>query len=166
MATAPSLRAARRDPDGAILGGVCAGLARALGIDALVVRIAFVVAATAGGLGLLAYALAWALMPQAPGGAGPAATAARRGSLEVAVGAGLLLLSGLLALRAAGFWISDALVWPLLLVATGGALIWHRQPGRAEGAAPEPEPTPVGEVRRRAAIRPEERRGGKETPSN
>ena len=152
MASAPSLRAARRDPERAILGGVCVGLARALGVDALVVRIAFVVLASAGGLGLLAYALAWALMPAGPGGPTPAGHVARRGSLEVAVGAGLLLLSALLALRAGGLWISDALVWPLLLVATGAALIWHRQPGRAAGSAPPPQASPVEEVRRRAAV--------------
>ena len=152
MTTAPSLRAARRDPERGILGGVCAGLGTALGIDPLVVRVAFVVAATAGGLGVLAYAVAWVFMPESPGGPTPAGAVARRGSIEVAVGTGLLLLSGLLAMRAAGVWISDALVWPLLLVAAGAALIWHRQPGRAEGAAPKAEPSPVEEVRRRAAI--------------
>jgi signal transduction histidine kinase len=56
--------------------------------------------------------------------------------VEVALGAGLLLLSVLLAFRALGLWFSDAFVWPLVLVTSGAALIWRRSPGDSRSGAP------------------------------
>ena len=53
----------RRDADGAVLAGVAAGLARRLGVDPLIIRVALVAASFAGGFGLALYLLGWALMP-------------------------------------------------------------------------------------------------------
>jgi signal transduction histidine kinase len=50
-----------------------------------------------------------------------------RGGLRIALGAGLLVVSGLLVARAAGPWPGDAVVWPLLAAAVGALVIW-RQP--------------------------------------
>jgi signal transduction histidine kinase len=47
------------------------------------------------------------------------------GAWRIALGAGLLLASGLLFLRAAGPWPGDAVVWPALAAATGALLIWR-----------------------------------------
>ncbi|MGH2903479.1 MAG: sensor histidine kinase [Solirubrobacteraceae bacterium] len=68
-----------------------------------------------------------------------------RGGLRIALGAGLLVCSGLLFVRAAGPWPGDAIVWPSLVVAVGALLLWW-----ASGVVP---------VRRRgwAAHRPFER---------
>jgi phage shock protein PspC (stress-responsive transcriptional regulator) len=52
----------RRD-DGKWLGGVCAGLARGRGIPVWSVRVAFIVAALVGGLGILAYLACWLIIP-------------------------------------------------------------------------------------------------------
>ncbi len=47
-----------------VLGGVCTALARQLGLDVALVRVAFVLAlAVSGGTALLVYALLWALTP-------------------------------------------------------------------------------------------------------
>src|SRR3954470_3520757 len=137
--SAPALR---RDPTRRILGGVCAGLGERFDVDPLVVRVAFVAAALAGGLGFALYALAWVVMPAGEGTAAP--RGGGRGSVEVALGVALLALSLLLAFRELGIWFSDAVVWPLVLVAAGGALLW-RQSTRQE-KPPEPE-----QVRERAA---------------
>jgi signal transduction histidine kinase len=51
-----------------------------------------------------------------------------RGGLRIALGAGLLVCSGLLFVRAAGPWPGDAIVWPCVVVAVGALLIW-RTPG-------------------------------------
>jgi signal transduction histidine kinase len=129
----------RRDRDGAIVGGVCAGLGRRLGIDPIVLRIVFIAASAAGGLGLFAYLLAWALMPAV---GEPRANALRvpgsRDSWSVASGIGLLMLALLLLFREWGLWVGDALVWPVVLAASGGALIW-RQSARAADPAPAAE---------------------------
>ena len=46
-------RRARRSRDDRIIGGVAGGLAEHLGVDPMPVRIAFVIAAALGGLGLV-----------------------------------------------------------------------------------------------------------------
>ena len=54
----------RRPTAGRILGGVAAGLAEYLGVDAAVVRIAFVVLTFVGGVGVPAYLAGWLLIPR------------------------------------------------------------------------------------------------------
>src|SRR6185437_1339146 len=129
-------RALRRDPDRRMIAGVCAGIAGYFGVDPLLVRIGFVIAAAAGGFGILIYLACLVLMPAAAGSGTIRPRRAGRAAIEVGVGAGLLLLSVLLTLRAVGFWFSDALVWPLVLVGAGGALIW-RQSAAAVGESSE-----------------------------
>jgi len=143
------LRLLRRDHEGRWLGGVCSGIARRYGVDVSLVRFVFVISAAAGGLGVAAYALGWLVIPvgDTPG------TARRRlptgrAAVEVALGTGLLLLSVLLTFRALGLWFSDALVWPLVLIASGGALIWRSSLGEPRPAAAEPAPEPSAAVAR------------------
>jgi signal transduction histidine kinase len=139
----------RRDPERRLIAGVCAGLARYFGIDPLWARIAFVVAAAAGGFGVLVYLLCWLLMP-ADAGVVPRRLpwSGRRASIEVGAGAGLLLLALLLGLRATGIWFSDAIVWPLVLVGAGAALLWRQSmsdaPADTQAPAPDTrDPTPA-----------------------
>src|ERR671915_1208364 len=140
----------RRDRAAGWLGGVCAGVARRYGIDPALVRLAFVIATAAGGFGIFLYALAWLVVP-----VGDAPRRRRlptgRGAVEVALGTGLLLLSVLLAFRALGIWFSDAVVWPLVLIASGGALIWR---GSATAAPAPEEPATAPLVRGQAEERP------------
>jgi signal transduction histidine kinase len=136
----------RRDRSGGWLAGVCAGIARRYGIDAALVRVAFVVATAAGGFGIALYALAWLVVP-AGDAPGRRRLPTGRGAVEVALGTGLLLLSALLAFRELGLWFSDALVWPLVLIASGGALIWR---GSAT-AAPAPAEPPTAPLVRKEA---------------
>jgi signal transduction histidine kinase len=139
----------RRDRDNRWLGGVCAGISRRYGIDLWLVRFAFVAATAAGGVGVVLYGLAWLVIPAADSrtAAAPATRAPTgRAAVEVALGTGLLVISALLAFRALGIWFSDALVWPLVLVASGGALIWRQSLGsRATEmpAGPTPPRPPV-----------------------
>jgi signal transduction histidine kinase len=130
----PGARPLRRDPTRRWLGGVCSGIAMRLGVDPALVRLAFVVATAAGGIGIALYALSWLVIPAGAGG-GKRRLPTGRGAVEVALGTGLLLLSALLTFRALGIWFSDAIVWPLVLIASGGALIWR---GSGTPAAPSP----------------------------
>jgi len=57
------IRRLSRSRDERMLAGVCGGIARHLGIDPVLVRIATVVLATMGGAGIVAYAAAWLLVP-------------------------------------------------------------------------------------------------------
>jgi signal transduction histidine kinase/phage shock protein PspC (stress-responsive transcriptional regulator) len=117
----------RRDPERALIAGVCSGIARYFGIDPIWPRLAFVVTTLAGGFGVVVYLLGWGFMPTEAGVAPRTRRApGRRGSIEVGLGAGFLLLALLLALRASGLWFSDTIVWPLVLVGAGAALLWRQ----------------------------------------
>jgi len=148
----------RRDVEHRMLGGVCAGLARHIGIDPIIVRVAFVAAATAGGVGVVVYLLAWVFLPAGDAPAAPVWLRTSRGTIEIAVGIAFLALSVLLTFRAFGLLFSDVIVWPLVLVAAGAALLWrqwlggglpggtvHRAPERAapgvDAAGPRPADT-------------------------
>jgi signal transduction histidine kinase len=146
----------RRDRDQGWIGGVAAGIARRFGVDVSLVRLAFVVATAAGGVGIAAYALGWLVIPA--GDSRPARVRIRTGraAVEVALGTAFLLLAVLLTFRALGIWFSDAIVWPLVLIAGGGALIWRQSMGEHERRLPTPtEKTPrelVSTEGRRAAV--------------
>jgi phage shock protein PspC (stress-responsive transcriptional regulator) len=113
-----------RSDDDRLIAGVAGGLARRLGVDAVLLRIAFVVLAFAGGTGLFLYLLAWLLVPV---DTAPAPTAPRRAaSLQQAVALGMIAVGVLLLLRQLGLWFGDELVFPLMLAALGSAIIWAR----------------------------------------
>jgi phage shock protein PspC (stress-responsive transcriptional regulator) len=52
-----------RDTGSAVLGGVAAGLGRYLGLDPILVRLGFIVLALTGGVGVIAYIIAWVIVP-------------------------------------------------------------------------------------------------------
>jgi signal transduction histidine kinase/phage shock protein PspC (stress-responsive transcriptional regulator) len=126
----------RRDTRHAILGGVCAGFARWLGIDPIITRVAMVVITVgSGGVGALGYLIAWGLTP-ADTGEPPwrreRRRGRRRGSWRIASGIALLVVSLLLVFRQLGVWWSDAVIWPLALAAFGVALLWSLSRPRPE----------------------------------
>lgn len=65
----------RRDMSRRMLGGVCAGIARAYDYDVTVVRVVALLLTLPGGFGLVLYAALWVLMPADDGTPQPASTA-------------------------------------------------------------------------------------------
>jgi signal transduction histidine kinase/phage shock protein PspC (stress-responsive transcriptional regulator) len=111
-----------------MLGGVAGGLAAALGIDAWVLRGAFVVLTVAGGMGALIYVVAWLVLPKQDTSRSMVQRLRldREDTLRI-VSVGMIVLGGLLLLRSTtGVWFSDAIVWPVLLSSMGLALIWRQ----------------------------------------
>jgi phage shock protein C len=53
-----------RKRDGRMLAGVCVGLGDYFGLDANLVRLALAIASIFGGLGVLVYVIAWAVVPE------------------------------------------------------------------------------------------------------
>ena len=67
----------------------------------------------------------------------------------MAAGIGCLTLSGVLLLRAWGLWfLSDRIVWPLVIAAAGGALIWRQSQAAPEARAQQRAALPRAAVNR------------------
>jgi signal transduction histidine kinase len=96
------------DAEGRALAGVCAGIARSLGVDVTLVRLVFALLALAGGAGIVLYLALWAW------------SSARHPWWPI----GLLVLAGALVLGAVG--VSDRAVAGIVLVAGGLAFAWRR----------------------------------------
>jgi signal transduction histidine kinase len=104
---------------------VAAGIAKRLGIDALIVRIAFVVLTVAGGSGVLLYVIGWLWLPR-EGSSDTIVHQASKKDFGQTFAIALLVLGGLLLLRAMGFWFDDRIVWPVVLASAGLAVIWRQ----------------------------------------
>ena len=106
-----------------VLFGVCGGLGRYLAIDPVLLRILTVVLVFAG-VGLVAYVVAWLLIPEEPADA-PVASAdpETRHRVVVILGAVLVAVGGLMVLRSFMPWMHSALFWPLLVIGGGILLI-------------------------------------------
>lgn len=114
-----------RSTSGAILGGVCAGLATRLGVRELTVRIVVSLASLFFGTGLLVYAAAWLFIPRwgEDRSIAQRLTRSRRDSNIVLVG----LLLALLVLWSLGNFArhgTGAVSWPLLLSAVAVVAVW------------------------------------------
>lgn len=127
---AVSARRLSRSTTDKVVGGVCGGLAAGLGIDALVLRAAFVVLTLAGGTGIGIYLVAWLVLPQQDTRRSMVQSIRldSRDTLGIA-SIGMIVLGGLLLFRSTGVWFGDAIVWPALLGAMGLALIWRQADG-------------------------------------
>jgi signal transduction histidine kinase/phage shock protein PspC (stress-responsive transcriptional regulator) len=112
-----------------LAAGVAAGLADRLAVDPVFVRAAFVALAAAGGAGVVAYLLLWAVSAE-PGHHGEPRQVALVATPRRAVALWLQTIGALLVLRQAGWWFGDAVVWPVTLAALGSAVIWARSDDR------------------------------------
>ena len=130
----PRLERSRSDR---VIGGVAAGIGQHLGIEPIVVRIAFVVLSFAAGFGVVVYLLAWLLAPQeALEGAAPRKRLLVRPTLGQALGAALVVVGVLLLLAVSGFWFGEALAWPVALAAIGFTILWARSAEERGGRWP------------------------------
>jgi phage shock protein C len=116
-------RVLRRTRDGKIAAGVCAGLGRYLGLDPLLLRLAFVVLTLANGVGLLLYVIAAIVIPpERPGeSTGPAQPPdAATGRLVVG---GVLVAAGAMLLLDQLTSVTGRVLWPLAVAAIGVAVL-------------------------------------------
>jgi phage shock protein C len=115
-----------RSADDRMIAGVCGGLAAYLGVDAAIVRVAAVVLALTGGAAIIAYVVAWAIIPEArPGELTPVRTGAvHPQTVRFIAGAALIAIGGLWLLGGVvpGLLVSRV-VWPIVLVAVGVFLL-------------------------------------------
>jgi phage shock protein C len=55
-----------RDTKNKVIGGVCSGIAEYLNVDPVIIRLLWVIAILAWGAGILAYLIAWIIIPKRP----------------------------------------------------------------------------------------------------
>jgi phage shock protein C len=132
-----------------MIGGVCGGLSRYLGVDASIVRLVFILLALASGLGALLYLLLWVILPredqvtqQVSFPTNETEFKSRAGEMRDEfnaairkpnpkagrlVGIALIILGGVYLieqLHIAGLaWLNSGLLWPALLILAGAALL-------------------------------------------
>ncbi len=141
-----------RPGSGLIVAGVASRLAGDIGVPVWLVRAAFVGLAVTG-IGVILYA---ALVVAAPN---PGYDAAGVAGLFRATAVAIVAAGALLVVRAIGLWPDDGLMWSLLVVAIGVAVIWQRvearQPGRWRRLTSRADVGPIGDALggRAAAIR-------------
>lgn len=112
----------QRSRQNRVVAGVAAGTGAWLGVDPVLVRLAFVVLTAAGGAGVVLYAAGWVLLPEGDAPARPAVPARH----EQAIAFACLALGALLLTRRLGLWFPGHVVWPLTLAAAGFGLVWAR----------------------------------------
>jgi signal transduction histidine kinase len=127
-----------RSRDDRIIGGVAAGIGHHLGIEPVMVRLAFVLLAAAFGFGIVVYLLAWLLAPEEAEAASraPRARGLIRPTMRQVLGAVLILAGVLLLLFVSGFWFGEALAWPVTLAAIGFTVLWARSGEDRGGRSP------------------------------
>lgn len=116
---------------GAVIGGVCGGIADHLGVDATKVRIAFTLLALLGA-GVVMYALLWFMCRPGTDTEHPDPAERRQGLALAVLGVvGAATLASVASNTSAGF------VVPVLVVGVGVALVW-READSASHTAPSP----------------------------
>ena len=116
-------RVLRRSRDERVIGGVCGGLGRYLGVDPVLLRIAFVILAIAGGGGILLYIVSWILIPEQR--EGEELGTARPSSIDstrLIVGGALIAIGTILLLNLSLPHLGKYF-WPLALIAVGVAVV-------------------------------------------
>ncbi|WP_235618564.1 ATP-binding protein [Embleya scabrispora] len=117
----------RRAASHRFAGGVARGLAEHLGVEVVVLRVAFVALAFFAGLGVVLYAAFWIFVPQSVGTAAPPSRERGRerhqalALIIVLIAATMLTGLGTDTDTGSGDWL-----WPLLVAGPGVILLWRQ----------------------------------------
>ena len=113
----------RRSRGDRVVAGVCSGLGRYLGIDPVLLRVAFIILSLANGLGLIAYVVAWVAIPEErPDEPASPVAEPRRETGRLVLGGSLVVLGLVLLLDRLAPDL-DELFWPVAVIAVGVAII-------------------------------------------
>lgn len=132
MTTPNNTKPARlyRSRDDRVIAGIAGGLAKHLGIDPVLARLVFVALALAAGSGVLAYLIAWFIIPEEPRAEGDwpetdrPKQVASSGTTRIFIGIALMVIGvGLLAEWAIPA--IDGILWPLAVIGAGAGLLFY-----------------------------------------
>lgn len=137
---ASSERRLVRRPEGKMIAGVCSGLGAYTGVDPVAWRIGFVVLTlVSGGLVILAYIVAWLVMPMAREGDPLPPPPSDPTRFRRWIGIGAVVLGAVVLFRNT-FQIHGSIFWGLLLIGIGLAF-WGWELSGRNGAPRTPPPS-------------------------
>ena len=111
---------------GRAVAGVAVGLAEHLRLPVWLVRVAFVVLAFAGGIGIVLYAAFWAVLPLDTAGADVDPEAARTSDTTRLLALAAIVIGLGLLLAALGVDVVSGALLPVIIAVFGAALVWRQ----------------------------------------
>ena len=116
-------RVVRRSRSERVIAGVCGGVGAYLGVDPVLLRIAFIILTLANGLGVIADVVCWVAIPEERPDQPPVtAPEGRRETGRLVLGGSLVVLGLVLLLDRLAPDL-DELFWPVAVVAVGVAVM-------------------------------------------
>ena len=110
-----------------IIGGVCGGLGEYFDVDPVLVRVITVLLFLATGFGILAYIIAWIIIPKMPLDVEPVPANHEYSSWSRYLPGLILMAIGvILLIRESWFWFDLEEFWPVILIIVGLLLIFRR----------------------------------------
>lgn len=109
-----------RSRDDAVIAGVAGGLGERWGVDPVVVRIAFVVLALAGAIGVIVYIAAWMVALDPGDRRSPKAIGSEPRRV---IAFSLMALGVVVVLKSAGLWLGEGLFFPIVISAVGAGFV-------------------------------------------
>lgn len=106
-----------------VIAGVAGGIGERIGVDPVLVRIAFALLTLSGFAGVILYVVLWAVVPESDGTGAIRPPGARR-----AAAMSMVVLGTMVLLRPMGLWLGDTAALSLSLAALGAAVIWTNSP--------------------------------------
>jgi len=112
-----------RSRSNSMIAGVCGGLGEYLSVDPNILRVVAVLLIFAKGLGLLAYVVAWAVVPRRPETEPEEAASAKSGTNRLLPGLLLIAVGLVFLLNNLIPWFGFGHLWPVFLIVLGVALL-------------------------------------------
>lgn len=124
------MRVLRRSKTDRVLAGVAGGLGRYLGVDPVILRIAFVVMTLAGLAGVLVYIIGWIAIPEEKEGENIEAAHPSGGNTARVIAGGVLILIGGAVLLDRVIPDLGRFFWPAAIILVGAFVLFGGALGR------------------------------------
>ncbi|NIP41727.1 MAG: PspC domain-containing protein [candidate division Zixibacteria bacterium] len=116
-----------RSRESNIIAGVCGGFGEYFNIDPVIVRIIFLLLIPAGGTGIIAYIIAWIIVPLRPANevAEPPSKEESEAMMKYLPGLALIIIGAAFLITRIWGWLSFGHIWPAALIIIGAFLIYR-----------------------------------------
>ncbi|MCK4426989.1 MAG: PspC domain-containing protein [candidate division Zixibacteria bacterium] len=110
-----------------MIAGVCGGLGEYLNVDPTIMRLAAVLLVFADGIGLIAYIIAWIIVPRNPAMEAEVVAPERSELNRLLPGLALIIVGSIFLLNNVIPWFHFGRLWPLVLIVLGIVILAKAQ---------------------------------------